>query len=534
MPPLWAFNPVWWRDDHHADLAANGVTNAQALVKSDADNLQLNQLPASSMWLDRPYGNCGGGLAGWGNFDFDSGSTGFPSPDAMIADLENRNMHLMLWITNRANCNMLTDPLFIPYIFNAANGYVGNFTTTPAIDLRQSAAFAHFSNQLNLFVSRGIRGYKIDRGEEGELPAALQNQMTVLDGKLAAEDMQNRYGDDFLIFARNMYDRNRQYVAGTWTGDTSTNLNGLIASVKMAQRNGAIFFPMTGSDTGGYSGSAPNKETFARWLAFSAHTSMMEILLGPNRTIWNNSDNNNGNAAAPRLIDIARKFTQEHHDMIPYTRSMVYSATQSGWPVMRMLTFVYPNDPSLVDAWDEYLYGDALLVAPVTTAGATSRSIYLPAGAWIDYNDKTTHYTGPTTFTAAAPLDVIPRYVKAGSIIPRGDILQGNNNWTPNWTPNLHIEFFPVAGVTSGFNYYTGSGVVPIFGYIANNTVSLKFNNLGTNGTVEMYNIAAFTTVIRNGQVLVNGTDFQYDPTLQRLTIPFTGPFALQVALAPS
>jgi alpha-D-xyloside xylohydrolase len=83
--------------------------------------------------------------------------------------------------------------------------------------------------------------------------------------------------------------------------------------------------------------------------------------------------------------------------MIPYTRSMVYNATQTGWPVMRMLTFVYPNDASLVDAWDEYMYGDALLVAPVTTAGATSRSIYLPAGEWTDYNDKATHYSGPTT-----------------------------------------------------------------------------------------------------------------------------------------
>jgi alpha-D-xyloside xylohydrolase len=89
--------------------------------------------------------------------------------------------------------------------------------------------------------------------------------------------------------------------------------------------------------------------------------------------------------------------------------------------------------------------------------------------------------------TAAAPLDVIPRYVKAGSIIPRGDILRGNNNWTPNWGPSLDIEFFPVAGVTSRFNYYTGMGVVPMFGYISNHTVFFKFNSLGTNGNVEMY-----------------------------------------------
>ena len=84
MPPLWAFDPIWWRDDHHADFAANGVASAQALVKKDADNLQRLQLPASAIWLDRPWGSGGGGLGGWGNFDFDSGPTGFPDPEEMI------------------------------------------------------------------------------------------------------------------------------------------------------------------------------------------------------------------------------------------------------------------------------------------------------------------------------------------------------------------------------------------------------------------------------------------------------------------
>jgi alpha-glucosidase len=59
-------------------------------------------------------------------------------------------------------------------------------------------------------------------------------------------------------------------------------------------------------------------------------------------------------------------------------------------PVMRALTFTYPADASLSDTWDEYLYGGNLLVAPVTTAGAASRNVYLPEGQWMDYNDKRT------------------------------------------------------------------------------------------------------------------------------------------------
>jgi len=59
-------------------------------------------------------------------------------------------------------------------------------------------------------------------------------------------------------------------------------------------------------------------------------------------------------------------------------------------PVMRALIFVYRDDGSLSDTWDEYLYGDSILVAPVTAAKAKSRKVYLPAGRWLNYHDKKT------------------------------------------------------------------------------------------------------------------------------------------------
>jgi alpha-glucosidase (family GH31 glycosyl hydrolase) len=534
MPPLWAFDTIFWRDDHHQDFTANGVTNAQALVKKDADNLQQNQIPASAIWLDRPYGSGPtGGVGGWGNFDFDPGPTGFPDPDAMIADLGGRGMHLLLWIANRSNNSMFTDPLFAPYMFTIANGWDQNYTTSPAVDLRQPIPYAHFQDRLDNFVNRGVRGYKIDRGEEGELPAFLQNEMTVLDDKMAFEGMHDTFGDDIFLFARNVYDRSRQYVA-TWNGDTHTDFTGLVESVKMMTRNGAILFPMSGSDTGGYSGGTPTKELFARWFALNAHVTMMEVLLGPNRTPWNNY-NAGADLNPPLLIDVARKFTQEHHDLIPYTRSYLYQATKTGWPVMRMMPFAFPDDsnPALFDMWDQYLFGDALLVAPVTVAGATSRPVYLPAGEWLDYNDKRTHFHGPATVNAAAPLDVIPRYVKAGAIVPRGDILKANNNWTANWSPNLHIEFFPADGIASAFDYYTGRAIVPIAGGLANNTVDLRFDELGTPGKVEIYNVDRYSTVKRNGQVLA-AADFQYDAAAQRLTVFYAGTTDVQINVAPA
>jgi len=539
MPPNWAFDPIFWRDDHHADLAANGVTNAQALVKRDADQLQAFQMPSAGMWIDRPVGTGTGALVGWGNMDFDTAANGFPNPAAMIADLKSRNMHLNVWITNRDQNSMVTDPQLNPYKFTTGCS-VANCTTTPGIDLREPIAFNRFKQvlqtgyptQASSYISMGVSGFKIDRGDQGDIPDALQPTLAVLIPKMAYDASFEYNGAEGFTFSRNVYDRGRKYVA-VWNGDSDPNLaGGMSDSMKQLLRLGGILISMVGSDTGGYNG-APNKNTFARWMAFSAHVPMMEVLLGPNRTPWNAPFLTGANATPPLLTSVLTKWAQEHHDLIPYTRSGLYNATQNGLPVVRMLTMMYPDDPAVADTFNEYMFGDALLIAPILVANATSRNVYLPAGDWIDYNDKLTHHAGPATITAAAPLDVIPRYVKAGAIVPRGDIQKSNNNWTPDWAPSLRIEFFPAEGIDSAFDYYTGSGVVPISGASTNDAVSLQFDDLGTPGKIEIY-VDRFSTVTRNGQPLASGTDFTYDAATQKLSIPFAGSTLASLSLAPS
>ena len=525
MPPLWAFDPIWWRDDHHADFAPNGVTNAQALVKKDADNLQRLRLPGSAIWLDRPYGSGGGGLGGWGNFDFDPGPTGFPNPEEMVADLARRNMYLIGWIANRVNNSMGADPVFSKAMFSPENGHEGNFTTTPALDLRRPEAFARFKDRLrDGYVKRGMRGFKIDRGEQGEMPAALQNELAVLTARAAYEATSEVLGAEGFTFVRNAYDRARKYV-GVWNGDSSSTLAGMSDSLKQLLRLGPLMYSMVGSDTGGY-GRSPNVETFARWLALSAYSPMMEILVGPNRTLWYSYET--GPNANAEMIPIARKFTGEHHDLIPYIRSLVYGSTKTGMPAMRMMPLMFPDDPAVADMFDEYMFGDALLVAPVLTAGAASRSVYLPRGAWIDYTDGKTRHTGPATITASAPLAVIPRFVKAGSIVPRGDILQSNNNWTPNWTPALRIEFYPAVGVSSRFEYYTGNAVVLMTGSMSATTVTWQSGNVGMNGILEVHGIDRYSSVRRNNQTL-GSSDVQFSASGQTLTIPLSGATSIEI-----
>jgi alpha-glucosidase (family GH31 glycosyl hydrolase) len=513
MPPTWAFDSIWWRDDHHADWAAQGVTNSQALVIKDADNLRLNQIPASVMWIDRPYGTPqgqSGAAGGWGNMDFDST---FPNPTQMISDLNTRGMKLVLWTANRCYNGLLTDAKASSYNFA-----VGTYGDSPAADVRIAGAYSWFKSKLNAFVTLGVRGYKIDRGEEGEQPDSAQNENVYLFHKLSYEGMAAVYPNDFLMFARNIYDKSRQYI-GHWGGDSSASFAGLIASIKIGLRVGTMNFPIFGSDGGGYNGT-PTKEVLGRWLEFNAYTPMMEVLNGPSRTVWTSFD--------AELIGIAKTQAQAHHDLIPYARSYAYKATQTGMPIMRAMILAYPDDTSVFDTWNQYMFGGEILVAPVTTAGATSRSVYLPAGNWMNYNDKSTISAGGTSITASAPLATIPLFVKEGAIIPRGDILKSNNNWTTNWTANLRIEIFPAASGSTSFDYYTGSAVQTITSSLSGGTLTVQFGDLGTDGTLEVY-CNGNSSVVRNGLTLSSGSDFTYDASKKLLTVSYSGATTLQI-----
>jgi len=508
MPPTWAFGTICWRDDEHDDL--HGVHNAQEKVIDDADHLQKLKIPAGAIWLDRPYGS---GELGWGGMDFDSS---FPDPPGMIRDLSDRGIKLLLWSANRCCGKMFAE--------GSAKGYLFPYTW-PAADIRRPEVYDWWKEKLNAYVRLGVKGYKIDRGEENEMPDALQNQFAVLFPKLSAEGLGEAYGNDYFTFTRNVNDTSRRYTA-VWNGDSWPTFGGLQVTIQNGLRAGVINFPMWGSDTGGYfAPSHDTKELLARWLEFSAFSPMMEVILGPKRTIWYDYDD--------ELVAITQKYAAAHHDLIPYTRSYMYQATQTGMPIMRALALAYPEDQSLSDTWDEYLYGGEILVAPVTTAKATERVVYLPAGRWMNYGDKHTVYEGKAAVTVPAPLGVIPLFVREGAIIPRGDIVKLNNNWDTEWKPQLRVEVFPSRTQGSEFSYFTGSARQTIKVARAGDGITIEFGDLGVAGTLEVYCRTA-TAVRRNGTTLQKGAEYQYDPQAQKLTVPFQGAITVSVRGAES
>jgi alpha-D-xyloside xylohydrolase len=117
---------------------------------------------------------------------------------------------------------------------------------------------------------------------------------------------------------------------------------------------------------------------------------------------------------------ILEKYLRLRYQLMPYIYSLGYRTWLTGAPFMRALPLDFPDDPKVADLRDEYMFGPALLVAPVTEQGATSREVYLPAGSdWYNYwtNER---MKGGQTITVQAPIDTIPLFVRAGSILPLG------------------------------------------------------------------------------------------------------------------
>lgn len=172
-----------------------------------------------------------------------------------------------------------------------------------------------------------------------------------------------------------------------------------------------------GSDVRGTIGNCEDyPELFVRWFEWGAFHPIMRAHGERNHNeVWSY-----GKQAEPVLA----KYLKLRYQLLPYTYSVAYRSYQTGAPYMRALFMDFPDDPKALDIPDEYMYGPAFLVAPVTKQGATQRTVYLPAGSdWYNYwTNERLH--GGATITVDAPIDILPLFVRAGSIVPLGSEVQ--------------------------------------------------------------------------------------------------------------
>jgi alpha-D-xyloside xylohydrolase len=246
-----------------------------------------------------------------------------------------------------------------------------------------------------------------------------------------------------LILARDSYLGAQRNGAIFWSSDISPNWDTLRRQLPTGINFTASGMPYWSTDIGGWqylpSSHTPDHaplldpsdardnvghyddypELYVRWFQYGAFQ--------PNFRSHGSRIHNEVWSYGKQAEPILEKYLRLRYQLMPYIYSLGFRAHQTGAPFMRGLFMDFPHDPNVVNLGDEYMFGPALLVAPVTEQGSTTRSVYLPAGSdWYNYwtNER---LKGGQTIVASAPIDTIPLFVRAGSILPLGEPVESTN-----------------------------------------------------------------------------------------------------------
>lgn len=430
IPPEWAFKHWRWRDEHRkaAPASLDGVTMNADLVDDITHYEQLN-IPVGNYTIDRPWGTgdlpevTDSGPApeepGFGDLIWDE--VRFPHPQEMLDALNRRGYHVFLWVAPWAT-GVTTNREAVQ------NGYLAPHSRY-IIDFTNPAAVDWWSAKIEHLVQMGLAGLKLDRGDEdtpssatdvyfdGRTGRELHNAYSEIAARVHHDAVQRVRGEDFLVYPRSGYagsQRSAVFSAGDVPGKdffgTPTDL-GLRAAILALQHNAFNGFPIWGSDTGGYEQFA-NRELFARWIEFSAFCPIMEIGGTGTHAPWDMPTDPNDDT---EMIEIYRLYVTIHHALVPYTYRHAQEAGRSGRPIAKPLVFNYADDPQTGDLWEEYLYGDDILVAPIWHIGQQTQHVYLPTGHWVDYWNRDRVIDGPMDLDETVPLNRIPIFVRAGA-----------------------------------------------------------------------------------------------------------------------
>jgi alpha-glucosidase len=247
---------------------------------------------------------------------------------------------------------------------------------------------------------------------------------------------------------RNFYLGAQRYGYAEWSGDIQTGFESMqyqrmrmLATLDLGEPNWSM-------DTGGFVGH-PSPENYARWAEFASFVPIDRVHggHGEKRQPW--IYGHTAEAAAVGAIRLRYK-------LIPYIYSYARAATETGIGIVRPLFWIFPDDPHVVNDDSSWMFGDAFLVSPVVTSGASVKSIYLPPGTWYDYS-RGTHFNGGQTIeykVNARTWQDIPLFVRKGSIIASQPVEQYVDQVQ---AAEVTIDVFP-SNTTSRFVYYDDDG----------------------------------------------------------------------------
>ncbi|MBC7233360.1 MAG: glycoside hydrolase family 31 protein [Chloroflexi bacterium] len=427
LPPLWALGYHQSRWSYYPD----------SKVREIARLFREHRIPCDALYLDIHY------MDGYRCFTWHP--TRFPNPSALLTDLHNQGFKVVVII----DCGIKADRKYPVCAEGIAKGM---FCTYPDGTLAGGPVwpgesyFPDFTNPRvrewwgNLhapLLQVGVDGIWNDMNEptvtgpkgdtlagcvrhnwegQGADHRQAHNVYGMQMVRATAEGLQRlRPEQRPFVLTRSGWAGVQRY-AISWTGDNLSTWEHLRLTMPMVMGLGLSGLAFTGADVGGFSGGA-EAELLVRWIQMGAFLPFFRN----HASLWSRAQE--PWAYGEPYLSLNRNAVEWRYRLLPYLYTATWQCAQNGLPIARPLVLAYPEDERTHALDDEFLCGDALLVAPICEPQATSREVYLPAGNWFDFWTDEQH-RGQKTIRVAAPLERIPVFVRAGTVLPTWPVMQ--------------------------------------------------------------------------------------------------------------
>jgi alpha-glucosidase (family GH31 glycosyl hydrolase) len=453
LPPKWSFG--LWMSANEWDTQAEVTTELAAVTSSGIPHsaLVLEQWSDEAtfyLWKGATYTpTSGSGALSYSDLTFPGGGP-WTNPAAMVTSAHNQGIKVILWQIPVFKENFTSNPSTAPQqhindkAYAAAQSYlVEDGTGTPyriptgqwfgdstIPDFTNSTGTAWWmSKRAYLFDSVGIDGFKTDGSE-----AVFGRNLAFDDGR-KGDEMHNAYPNSYTSVYKNYVNAETGGTgalfsrAGTsggqansifWAGDQASTFAAFRDAMRAGQSAGQSGIPFWAWDLAGFTGSFPTAELYLRSAAQATFSPVMQYhsessAPSPSqaRTPWN-VQSRTGNT---NVVPYFKTFANVRMNLIPYLYTEADKAATTGAPIMQAMSYAFPGDSTAAGYEQQYMFGPQLLVAPLTTEGQTTKTIYLPAGEWYDFWNGG-RAIGAGTKDYYAGLETIPVFAKAGAVIP--------------------------------------------------------------------------------------------------------------------
>ena len=429
----------------------------------------------------------------WGSHEFDAAR--FPDPDAWVRAIHDKHARLMISVwakyypgTSNFEAMRLQGFLYQRNLSEGLRDWVGEFGYPYTFyDAFNPEAGRLFWSQINqALFSKKMDAWWLDASEPDLLPNptldgqraymhptamgsgarmlnafSLMNSKSVYEGQRAAAPDQRVF-----ILTRSAFAGQQRYGAAVWSGDITSTWTAMRQQIPAGLGLSLSGLPYWTMDIGGFSVPArfsakkPTaedaeewRELNTRWFQFGTFVPLLRVHgEAPKREMWEL-----GGEKHP-AYQTELKFDRLRYRLLPYIYSLAGGVTHEGGTILRPLVMDFRTDKQALEVSDEFLFGSAFLVSPVTTYKARTRSVYLPVAAgWYDFWTGA-QLAGGQTIEAPAPYESMPVHVKAGSIVPTGPELQYTDE-----KPADPIVLWVYAGADGAFTLYEDDGLT--YGY---------------------------------------------------------------------